>query len=248
MNKIVTVRDITKTYGSKREKQYQALKGISFEVEAGEFVAVMGASGSGKSTLLNCLSSLDRPTTGSIQVGDFDLTKLKNKKLTEFRSKAIGFIFQDFNLLENLTNRENIALPLTLQGKKSREINAKIEQIASRLGISEILDKYPTAVSGGQKQRVAAARALVHNPSIVLADEPTGALDSNSAREMLKLMSDLNQQGVTILMVTHDLFSASFANRILSIKDGLISEQIAKGDKSQQEFYRDLIQRLEMEA
>ncbi|MDO4903846.1 MAG: ABC transporter ATP-binding protein [Limosilactobacillus sp.] len=248
MSKIVQVSDITKTYGSKREKQYKVLKGISFDIESGEFVAVMGASGSGKSTLLNCLSTLDKPTSGTIKVADRDLTTLKNKKLTYFRGKEIGFIFQDFNLLGSLTNRENIALPLTLQGVKAKEIDGKIEAIAERLGIKEILDKYPTAVSGGQKQRVAAARALVHDPSIILADEPTGALDSNSSREMLKLMSDLNEQGVTILMVTHDLYSASYANRILFIKDGLISEEIKKADKSQQEFYHELIQRLETEA
>ena len=216
MNDILKVDKITKTYGKKNEKQYQALKGVEFSVEKGEFVGIMGASGSGKTTLLNILSTLDKPTTGHVFVNNQDITTLKKNQMADFRGKEIGFIFQDFNLLENLTNRENIALPLSLQNVKAREIQDKVETIASRLGITQILDKYPAEISGGQKQRVASARALVHNPSILYGDEPTGALDSKSATELLETMSDLNQKDqVSILMVTHDPYSASYAQRIL---------------------------------
>ncbi|MDF7639543.1 ABC transporter ATP-binding protein [Lactobacillus sp. ESL0791] len=245
MTDILKVDQVTKTYGKRNEKQYQALKGINFSVAAGEFVAIMGASGSGKTTLLNILSTLDTPTTGHVFINHEDISTLNTKQMADFRSKQIGFIFQDFNLLENLTNRENIALPLTLQGQSARKIKPLIDKIAKRLEISEILDKYPAQLSGGQKQRVAAARALVHQPAILLADEPTGALDSKSARELLDTMEDLNQNdGVTTLMVTHDPFSASFANRIMFIKDGKIGEQVMKDGKTRPEFYHELIERL----
>ncbi|WEV51278.1 ABC transporter ATP-binding protein [Lactobacillus sp. ESL0731] len=245
MTEILRVDQATKTYGKRGEKQYQALKGINFGVDAGEFVAIMGASGSGKTTLLNILSTLDKPTTGHVFINHEDISTLNANQMADFRSKQIGFIFQDFNLLENLTNRENIALPLTLQGMSARKIDPLVDKIAARLGIKEILAKYPAQLSGGQKQRVASARALVHEPAILLADEPTGALDSSSARELLDTMADLNQKdGVTTLMVTHDPFSASFANRILFIKDGKIGEQILKGEMSRQDFYHMLIDHL----
>lgn len=245
MNDILKVDKITKTYGKKNEKQYQALKGVEFSVEKGEFVGIMGASGSGKTTLLNILSTLDKPTTGHVFVNNQDITTLKKKQMADFRGKEIGFIFQDFNLLENLTNRENIALPLSLQNVKAREIQDKVETIASRLGITQILDKYPAEISGGQKQRVASARALVHNPSILYGDEPTGALDSKSATELLETMSDLNQKDqVSILMVTHDPYSASYAQRILFIKDGKIGTELKKNDKSREEFYQEIIAEL----
>ncbi|MDF7682888.1 ABC transporter ATP-binding protein [Lactobacillus sp. ESL0679] len=245
MTEILRVDQATKTYGKRGEKQYQALKGINFGVDAGEFVAIMGASGSGKTTLLNILSTLDKPTTGHVFINHEDISTLNANQMADFRSKQIGFIFQDFNLLENLTNRENIALPLTLQGMSARKIDPLVDKIAARLGIKEILAKYPAQLSGGQKQRVASARALVHEPAILLADEPTGALDSSSARELLDTMVDLNQKdGVTTLMVTHDPFSASFANRILFIKDGKIGEQILKGEMSRQDFYHMLIDHL----
>lgn len=245
MTEILKVDNVTKTYGKKGEKQYQALKGINFSVQKGEFVGIMGASGSGKTTLLNILSTLDQPTTGRVFVNGQDLTALKKNQMADFRGKEIGFIFQDFNLLENLTNRENISLPLALQNVKAREIHDKVESIANRLGISGILDKYPAEISGGQKQRVAASRALVHNPAMLYGDEPTGALDSQSATELLSTMKDLNEKDkVSILMVTHDPYSASYAGRILFIKDGKIGNELKKENKSNQEFYQEIIAEL----
>lgn len=245
MTGILKVEKITKTYGKKGQKQYQALKGIDFFVQKGEFVGIMGASGSGKTTLLNILSTLDKPTTGRVFVNNQDITELQKNQMADFRGKEIGFIFQDFNLLDNLTNRENIALPLALQNVKSREINNKVEEISSRLGINQILDKYPAEISGGQKQRVASARALVHNPAILYGDEPTGALDSKAATELLEAMKDLNEKDkVSILMVTHDPFSASYAQRILFIKDGKIGKELKKENKSREEFYQDIIAEL----
>ncbi|KRM31336.1 ABC-type antimicrobial peptide transport system, atpase component [Lactobacillus intestinalis DSM 6629] len=245
MNAILKVNQLTKTYGKKGEKQYQALKGINFELNRGEFVGIMGASGSGKTTLLNILSTLDKPTSGNVVINGKDITTLKKNQMADFRGKEIGFIFQDFNLLDNLTNRENIALPLSLQNVKAREINNQVESIASRLNIAQILDKYPAEVSGGQKQRVASARALVHNPSILFGDEPTGALDSKSATELLNTMDDLNKNDqVSILMVTHDPYSASYAQRILFIKDGKIGKELKKDDKSREEFYQEIIAEL----
>lgn len=245
MNAILKVNQLTKTYGKKGEKQYQALKGINFELNRGEFVGIMGASGSGKTTLLNILSTLDKPTSGNVVINGKNITTLKKNQMADFRGKEIGFIFQDFNLLDNLTNRENIALPLSLQNVKAREINNQVEAIASRLNITQILDKYPAEVSGGQKQRVASARALVHNPSILFGDEPTGALDSKSATELLNTMDDLNKNDqVSILMVTHDPYSASYAQRILFIKDGKIGKELKKDDKSREEFYQEIIAEL----
>lgn len=245
MTGILKVEKITKTYGKKGQKQYQALKGIDFFVQKGEFVGIMGASGSGKTTLLNILSTLDKPTTGRVFVNNQDITELQKNQMADFRGKEIGFIFQDFNLLDNLTNRENIALPLALQNVKSREINNKVEEISSRLGINQILDKYPAEISGGQKQRVASARALVHNPAILYGDEPTGAIDSKAATELLETMKDLNEKDkVSILMVTHDPFSASYAQRILFIKDGKIGKELKKENKSREEFYQDIIAEL----
>lgn len=245
MTGILKVEKITKTYGKKGQKQYQALKGIDFFVQKGEFVGIMGASGSGKTTLLNILSTLDKPTTGRVFVNNQDITELQKNQMADFRGKEIGFIFQDFNLLDNLTNRENIALTLALQNVKSREINNKVEEISSRLGINQILDKYPAEISGGQKQRVASDRALVHNPAILYGDEPTGALDSKAATELLETMKDLNEKDkVSILMVTHDPFSASYAQRILFIKDGKIGKELKKENKSREEFYQDIIAEL----
>ena len=245
METIVKVKDLVKTYGKKGKSQYRALKGINFEVKKGEFVGIMGASGSGKTTLLNILSTLDVPTSGKVIINGQDITKLRKKELADFRSQEIGFIFQDYNLLDNLTNRENIALPLSLQNVKSKEIIPKVTKIAKRLGIESILSKYPTEVSGGQKQRVAAARALVHDPAILFGDEPTGALDSKSATELLKTMTDLNENDqVSILMVTHDPYSASYADRILFIQDGEIGQEIHKDNQSREEFYQKIISEL----
>ncbi|MGX7200151.1 ABC transporter ATP-binding protein [Enterococcus nangangensis] len=243
MEKIVEVQGVKKTYGKKNEEQTHALKGISFEVEKGEFVGIMGASGSGKSTLLNILSTIDKPTAGKILISKQDVTRLKGNKLADFRGKEIGFIFQDFNLLENLTAFENIAVPLSLQGKSGKEIRQKVQVVAERLSITQILSKYPAEISGGQKQRVAAARALITQPTILLGDEPTGALDSESARDLLDMMEELNQKDqVSILLVTHDPFSASYCNRILFIKDGVIHQELHRENQAREDFYRQILQ------
>ena len=242
MQKIVEAQNVTKIYGKNNEKKTQALSGISFTVEKGEFIGIMGASGSGKSTLLNILSTLDKPTDGNIRINQNDVTKLKGNQLADFRAKEIGFIFQDFNLLENLTAQENIAVPLSLQGVKPKEIKRRVKAVAERLSISHIMGSYPSEISGGQKQRVAAARALVTQPTILLGDEPTGALDSKSARDLLDTMKELNQKDdVSILLVTHDPFSASYCERILFIKDGGIHEEVKRGEQSRDEFYRHIL-------
>ncbi|EOH60460.1 ABC transporter ATP-binding protein [Enterococcus mundtii ATCC 882] len=218
------------------------MNGISFSVEKGEFIGIMGASGSGKSTLLNILSTLDKPTSGTIHINQADVTKLKGNQLADFRAKEIGFIFQDFNLLENLTAQENIAVPLSLQGVKPKDIKKKVNAVAERLSISHILDSYPAKISGGQKQRVAAARALVTQPTILLGDEPTGALDSKSAKDLLDTMEELNtKDNVSILLVTHDAFSASYCQRILFIKDGVIHQEVKRGEQSRSDFYRQIL-------
>ncbi|WP_312187641.1 ABC transporter ATP-binding protein [Enterococcus sp.] len=242
MEKIIQANELTKVYGKANEKQTEALKGISFDIEKGEFIGIMGASGSGKSTLLNILSTLDHPTNGTIRISNNDITKLKGDALADFRSREIGFIFQDFNLLENLTASENIAVPLLLQGVKPKMIQQRIKLVAERLSITHILDKYPAAISGGQKQRVAAARALITEPTILFADEPTGALDSKSAKDLLNMMDDLNTNDqVSILLVTHDPLSASYCQRILFIKDGKIHQEVKREDQSREEFYRKIL-------
>lgn len=242
MKDVVNVKDLVKVYGKSNEKQTTALNGVTFDVKEGEFIGIMGASGSGKSTLLNILSTLDKPTTGTVKIANEDVTKLKGNDLADFRAKKIGFIFQDFNLLETMTASENIAIPLSLQNVKPKVIKKKTKNVAERLGINNILSKYPTALSGGQKQRVAAARALVTGPSILLADEPTGALDSKSAKDLLDMMDELNyEDNVSVLMVTHDPFSASYCQRILFIKDGVIHQEIKREGKSRDEFYREIL-------
>ncbi|MFR2760515.1 MAG: ABC transporter ATP-binding protein [Enterococcus avium] len=242
MEKIVSVNEVKKTYGKGNQKKTQALKGISFEVEKGEFVGIMGASGSGKSTLLNLLATLDKPTDGKIQINQADVTKLSGNQLADFRSREIGFIFQDFNLLENLTAAENIAVPLSLQGAKSKVIHRRVAEVAKRLSIDGILNSYPAQISGGQKQRVAAARALITQPTILLGDEPIGALDSNSARDLLDTMEELNQRDqVSILLVTHDPFSASYCQRILFIKDGVIYQEVKRENQTREAFYRQIL-------
>ncbi|WP_262315448.1 ABC transporter ATP-binding protein [Lacticaseibacillus parakribbianus] len=239
---VVAVDGVTKTYGKANEKQYQALKGVTFDVQPGEFVGIMGASGSGKTTLLNILSTLDRPTSGHVAINGQDVTKLRGNRLSDFRAKQVGFIFQDFNLLENLTARENIALPMALQNASAKAQQAAVAKIATTLGIAAVLDHYPTELSGGQKQRVAAARALVQEPAILFGDEPTGALDSQSARDLLDTMQQLNQkQGVSILLVTHDPFSANYASRILFIKDGQVGTELRHAGKTQEAFYQEIL-------
>ena len=238
---ILKIRNVEKYYGS-RSSLTKAIDNISFDVDKGEFVAIMGASGSGKTTLLNCISTIDRVTAGHILVSGEDITTLKGNNLNKFRREELGFIFQDFNLLDTLTAYENIALALSIQNTKYPEINVKVKEVAKALNISNILNKYPYQLSGGQKQRVAAARAIITNPKLVLADEPTGALDSKSSRMLLESFDALNKQyEATILMVTHDALAASYANRVIFIKDGKIFNELIKGNDTRKEFFDKII-------
>lgn len=241
-NTIVKVENLRKIYGKKGGRKYEALKDVSFNVQEGEFVAIMGASGAGKTTLLNMLATFDKPTSGSVKIAGQEVSHLKGNALAEFRGEKIGFIFQDFNLLDNLTVAENIGLALSLQGIKAKEITPAVKNIAVILSIEDLLQKYPAELSGGQKQRVACARALVHKPELLLGDEPTGALDSKTSREMLELLESLNQKmDTTILMVTHDPFSASYCQRIIFIRDGRVGQEIQRGDSSRQDFYQQIL-------
>ena len=234
---VLEVRHIEKVYGS-RNNVTHALRDVSFTVNKGDFVGIMGASGSGKSTLLNCVSTIDSVTGGSVLVNGEDVTRLKAQKLTKFRREQLGFIFQDSNLLDTLTARENIALPLTISRTPAKETLARVTDVACRLGIQETLDKYPYQLSGGQQQRVAAARALVTDPAIIMADEPTGALDSKNARLLLESFETMNRSyQATVLMVTHDSFAASYTHRVLFIRDGRIFTELRRGDTSRQEFF-----------
>lgn len=241
METILRIDNVEKYYGN-RSSLTKAIDNISFEVDNGEFVAIMGASGSGKTTLLNCISTIDRVTSGRIYVGGQDITELKGNKLNRFRREQLGFIFQDFNLLDTLTAFENIALALSIQGVHAKEIQKRVLQLACELGISDVLDKYPYQMSGGQKQRVASARAIITNPKLILADEPTGALDSKASRMLLESFNYLNQElEATILMVTHDAFTASYADRVIFIKDGKIFNEILKCGSTRKEFFDKII-------
>ena len=241
MEKVLEVKNIEKYYGNKSNLT-KAIDNISFTIEKGEFVGIMGASGSG-TTLLNCISTIDRVTAGKIIINNQDITRLKGNNLNKFRREELGFIFQDFNLLDTLTAYENIALALTIQKVKPKEIEERVQEIARKLEITDILNKYPYQISGGQKQRVASARAIITNPKLVLADEPTGALDSKSARQLLESFENLNQKlSATILMVTHDSFTASYASRILFIKDGKIFNELIKGESTRKEFFEKIIE------
>ncbi|WP_252250203.1 ABC transporter ATP-binding protein [Clostridium sp. ZBS13] len=242
MSTILKMDKIEKYYGNK-DNITKAVDNISFNVEKGEFIGIMGPSGSGKTTLLNLISTIDNVTTGSITINNKDITRLKPKSLEEFRRDELGFVFQDFNLLDTLTAYENIALALTIQNKRKGSIDSLIKNIAKELGIEEILNKYPYQMSGGQKQRVACARAIVKNPSLILADEPTGALDSKSSRMLLESFENLNSNlEATILMVTHDAFTASYAHRILFIKDGRIFNELIRGNDTRKEFFNRIIE------
>lgn len=242
MENILEVQNVEKYYGNKSNLT-KAVDNISFNVKKKEFVGIMGASGSGKTTLLNCISTIDKVTTGHILINGDDITKLKGNKLNKFRREELGFIFQDFNLLDTLTAYENIALALTIQKRNVHEIDKKVKDIAKKLEIDNILNKYPYQLSGGQKQRVASARAIITNPKLVLADEPTGALDSKSAKQLLETLTTLNETlDATILMVTHDAFTASYADRIIFIKDGKIFNELIKGDNSRKKFFESIIE------
>ena len=239
---ILKIENLEKYYGSKSSLT-KAIDNISLEVAKGEFVAIMGSSGSGKTTLLNCISTIDKVTSGHITIGDTDITKLKGNKLNKFRREDLGFIFQDFNLLDTLTAYENIALALSIQNKSYKEIDKQIKKVAKELDIESVLKKYPYQMSGGQKQRVAAARAIITNPRLVLADEPTGALDSKSSKMLLEKVTYLNETlGATILMVTHDAFAASYATRVIFIKDGKIYNEIRKGANTRKQFFDRIIE------
>ena len=234
---VLEVNHVEKVYGS-RNNVTRALADVSFAVDKGEFVGIMGALGSGKSTLLNCVSTIDTVTSGNVVINGADVTRMKHAKLTRFRREQLGFIFQDSNLLDTLTARENIALPLTIARVPAKETLARVEQVAQRLDIAGVLDKYPYQMSGGQQQRVAAARALVTDPAIILADEPTGALDSKNARLLLESIETMNRQyQATVLMVTHDSFAASYTNRVLFIRDGRIFTELRRGDSPRREFF-----------
>ena len=241
MENILKIDKIEKYYGNKSSLT-KALDNLSFDVLKGEFVAIMGASGSGKTTLLNCISTIDKVTSGHIYVAGNDITKLKGNALNKFRREELGFIFQDFNLLDTLTAYENIALALSIQNISAKEIDMRIRKIATELDISNILDKYPYQMSGGQKQRVASVRAIITNPKLILADEPTGALDSKSAKMLLDKFNYLNEEvKATILMVTHDAFTASYASRVIFIKDGKIFNEINKGTDTRKIFFDKII-------
>ncbi len=238
---LLKIDHVEKYYGNKSSLT-KAVNDISFSVDKGEFTAIMGASGSGKTTLLNCISTIDRVTAGNIVLGDTDITKLKGKELNKFRREKLGFIFQDFNLMDTLTAYENIALALSIQKRSAKDIDKAVKEVAEQLGITEVLNKYPYQMSGGQKQRVASARAIVTDPSIVLADEPTGALDSKSAKMLLERFYYLNhEKDATIIMVTHDSFTASYASRVIFIKDGKIFSEINRGGDSRKQFFDKII-------
>ena len=236
---ILEVNNIKKIYTTRfGANKVQALSDVSFSVEKGEYVAIMGESGSGKTTLLNILAALDRPTSGSVCLDGNELSKIRETKIAEFRRENLGFVFQDFNLLDTFTLKDNIMLPLVLDGKHYGEMRAKLMPIVQKLGIEGLMGKYPYEVSGGQKQRAAVARALITHPKLILADEPTGALDSKSTDELLELFGKINQEGQTILMVTHSVKAASHASRVLFIKDGEVFHQIYRGNSSSEALYQ----------
>ncbi|MGG4217111.1 ABC transporter ATP-binding protein [Paenibacillus jamilae] len=238
---ILEAYKIHKSYGNKQNMQ-EVLKGIDILIEEGEFVSIMGASGSGKTTLLNVLSSIDKVSHGSIKINDIEMTKMKEKQLAEFRKQHLGFIFQEYNLLDTLTVKENILLPLSITKTPKKEANRRFQEVATELGIYELKDKYPNEISGGQKQRTSAARAFIHEPTIIFADEPTGALDSKSASDLLNKLGQLNQKRrATIIMVTHDPVAASHCSRVIFIKDGQMYTQLHKGMQDRHSFFQDIM-------
>lgn len=247
--KILEVKELKKTYTTRfGDNKVEALKGVTFDVEQGEYVAIMGESGSGKTTLLNIIASLDKPTGGKVVLENQDLSAIKDKNLAAFRRDNLGFVFQEFNLLDTFSLEDNIYLPLVLSGFEYSEMEARLKELSKLLGIEELLKKFPYEVSGGQRQRAAVARALITRPKLVLADEPTGALDSNSTDELLRLFSDVNRGGQTILMVTHSVKAASCANRVLFIKDGVVFHQIYRGEQTNEQLYQKISETLTMLA
>ena len=244
---ILEVNNLKKVYTTRfGGAKVEALKNVNFSVEQGEYVAIMGESGSGKTTLLNILAALDKPTGGNVILDGKDLSAIKESSVSAFRRDNLGFVFQDFNLLDTFSLEDNIYLPLVLAGKSYKEMNGRLKLISDKLGISELLRKYPYEVSGGQKQRAAVARALIANPKVILADEPTGALDSKSTDELLSLFREINENGQTIVMVTHSVKAASHAGRVLFIKDGEVFHQIYRGDNTNQQLYQKISDTLTM--
>ena len=244
---ILDVKDVKKTYtGRFGGNQVQALKGVTFTVEAGEYVAIMGESGSGKTTLLNILAALDKPTGGSVLLDGKNLSEVKDGELAAFRRENLGFVFQEFNLLDTFSLKDNILLPLVLSGKTVAEMKERLAPVAESLGIADILNKFPYEVSGGQKQRAAAARALITDPKLILADEPTGALDSQSSSDLLRVFEKMNRAGQTILMVTHSTDAASHAGRVLFIRDGVVFHQIYRGACTNEQLYQKISDTLTM--
>lgn len=241
MKKVLEARNISKVYDT-GESKFTALKGISLQVNEGDFVGIMGPSGSGKTTLLNVLSTIDNTSKGEILIDGKDVVSMNDDKLALFRRNHLGFIFQDYNLLDTLTVRENIALPLALSNVKAREVDSRVIEIAKKFGIKDILDKYPYQISGGQKQRCAASRAIVTKPSIIFGDEPTGALDSKSATDLLETIETLNENNkATILMVTHDAFAASYCKRVVFIKDGELYQELQRNDLTRKQFFKKVV-------
>ena len=240
---VLNIKNLKKVYGSKfGGAKYPALNDINLKVQNGEFVGIMGPSGSGKTTFLNVISTIDKPTSGIVSLDGMDITKLKEPNLSAFRREKLGFIFQDFNLLDTMTLKENIVLPLALSKTKHSIIEKRLESLSMKLGIKEILNKYPYEVSGGQKQRAAAARAIITDPKLILADEPTGALDSKASKELLGCLENLNtNSNATILMVTHDAFAASYCKRVIFIKDGKLFNEVYRGDMPRKLFYQNIL-------
>lgn len=241
VSEIIEVKNLVKVYGSKG--QIKALDGVSLSVKEGDFVGIMGPSGSGKSTLLNMIGTVDTPSKGAVYLDGENIRELREGKIAEFRYKNIGFIFQEFNLLDNLTLRENISVPLVLDGISKDVIKDKVDKMSKKLGIEDQMDKYPQECSGGQRQRAAAARALVTDPKVIIADEPTGNLDTKTSHELLQFLKDLNEtEGKTIVMVTHDAMIASYTKKLVFLRDGKMEEIIEKGDKSQMDFFYDIVE------
>lgn len=244
---ILNISNLKKIYTTRfGGNQVQALKGVTFSVERGEYVAIMGESGSGKTTLLNLLAALDKPTSGKVILDGKELSSVKERSLASFRRENLGFVFQEFNLLDAFSLKDNILLPLVLSGQPVKNMERRLAPIAQALGIAEILSKFPYEVSGGQKQRAAVARALITNPKLILADEPTGALDSASSSDLLRVFEQVNRVGQTILMVTHSVDAASHANRVLFIRDGVVFHQIYRGDSTNEELYKKISDTLTM--
>lgn len=238
---VLNATDIKKSFGTRGHVQ-EVLKGIDLKVTAGEFVGIMGPSGAGKTTMLNVLATIDRPTSGAVHIDGSDVSTMKDAQLSAFRRDKLGFIFQDYNLLDTLTVKENILLPISLGKIDKQEAQARFEEMATTLGIKELENKYPHEISGGQKQRTSAARALIHQPSMVFADEPTGALDSKSASSLLGTIRQVNEErGVTIMMVTHDPMAASYCKRVVFLKDGKMYTELYRGDKTRQAFFQDIL-------